>query len=328
MKKLKLGVLGVSDHFVKRIILPLSKSNKVELYGVASRTAEKAKAASEKWGIPKHYSSYEDLLNDEVIDAVYIPLPNHEHLKWIKKSADAKKHIICEKPLTMNVEEALEVINYVKDKNIKVMEAFMYRFHPKWKRAKELIKYGEVGKVTAIHTTFNYTNSDPNNIRNRKECGGGALMDIGCYAVSTACYLLDEFPKRVVSLMEKHPNFDTDAISSGILDYSNARCLFTTSTSSFPQQDVKIYGTSGSITIKIPFNDFNDVEGELIVNNALGERVVTFDPVYQYQLEFEDFAEAIQQDREVEVSLEESYGNMKILDALRKSSEESVWVEL
>ncbi len=325
-KKLKLGVLGVSAHFINRILLPLSQSDKVEIYGIASRSEDKAKKTSEKLGISKYYGSYEALLADDDIEAVYIPLPNHMHLEWIKKAADAKKHIICEKPLTMDASETLEVISYLKDKPIKLMEGFMYRFHPKWLRARELVTFNEIGKVTAIHSVFSYNNVDPKNIRNIKDFGGGALMDIGCYAISSARYLLRKEPVRVVSYMQEHLDFKTDFLSSAILDFGDARCLYTVSTSSFPQQEVKVYGTGGVLTVTVPFNDYNDVKGEVIVQNGVGTRTVTFDPVNQYKLQFDGFADAIYNDTDVLISLEDSYMNMKIIDALKRSSENGQWV--
>lgn len=328
MRKLKLGILGVSSHFISRILLPLKQSDKIEVYAVASRDEEKAKKTANKWGIKKYYGSYEDLLNDKDIEAVYIPLPNHLHLEWIKSCIDAKKHVICEKPLTLNSEEAQVLIDYASGKDIKVMEAFMYGYHPKWQRAREIVAYGEIGTVTAIHTVFSYNNQDPNNIRNIKEYGGGALMDIGCYAISSSRFILNRNPIRVMSLIEKHSEFGTDIISSAILDYDKIRCLFTVSTSSYPQQEVKIFGTSGAITVTVPFNDHYDVRGELLVQNALGTRSVTFEPVNQYRLQFEAFAESIFKDAPAAVSLKDSLENMKIIDALKESDKTNSWVDI
>lgn len=216
---MKLGVLGVSGHFEKRVILPLQKSTVIEVYAIASRSREKAESFAKKYEIPHWYSSYEELLKDKSIEMVYIPLPNHMHCEWIKKTADAGKHILCEKPLAMNSSEAKTCIQYAQSKNVSIMEAFMYRFHPQWKHALELIRTGEIGKIQSIHVFFGYNNTDPKNIRNIKENGGGALMDIGCYAVSTARFLLETEPVRVLSLVKRDQNFGTDILSSGILDF-------------------------------------------------------------------------------------------------------------
>jgi predicted dehydrogenase len=313
---------------VKRILLPLSKSSKVEIVGIASRSKEKAQKLADLWHIPWAYDSYEALLEDPVIEAVYIPLPNHMHLEWIKKAADAGKHILCEKPFTLNAEEAEEAIRYVEGKGLKIMEAFMYRFHPKWERVRELVRYNEIGRVMTVHSMFTYTNLDPANIRNIQAYGGGALMDIGCYAVSSICEVVGRGPSRVMGVMELHPDFGTDLLTSGILDFGTSRGLFTVSTGSFAQQEVVIVGTDGVITVRVPFNDFNDVKGELVVRNVLGARTVEFEPVNQYQLMFEHFADAIREDFPPRVTLSESQTNMRVLDALRQSASGKGWIKL
>lgn len=326
--KMKIGILGVSGHFFLRCCLPLQQSDEIEVYAIASRSEEKAKKASQEWGIPVFYDSYDQLLEDKNIEAVYIPLPNHMHAEWIKKCADAGKHIICEKPLALDAEEASQVAEYVKQRNVKLMEAFMYKFHPKWNRAKEIVKIGEIGRVTAIHTIFTYNNKDSKNIRNIKAYGGGALYDIGCYAISTARYLLDEEPKKVIALAEEDQEFSTDILTSGILDFGTARCLFTVGTQISNQQEVTIYGTGGKITVTIPFNDFPDVKGRIIVETGVGRRDIEFDPVDQYRLEFEAFASAIKNGRVVPITPEESINNMRVMDAVRKSYETGKWIEV
>ncbi|MCG8571349.1 MAG: Gfo/Idh/MocA family oxidoreductase [Spirochaetes bacterium] len=328
MESLKLGVLGASNHFIKRILHPLQQSSLIELQALASRSEEKAKNIAGKWGIPGYYSSYEELLKDKSIEAVYIPLPNHLHLEWVKKAAGAGKHVICEKPLTMNGEEAKELLEFAKDKQLKIMEAFMYRFHPKWKHAKTLVQQGEIGKIRGIHTIFSYNNTNPANIRNIKDFGGGALMDIGCYAISTARYLLDLQPQRVVSTMNIDAGFKTDVLTSVIMDFGEIKGLFTTATSFFDQQEVKIFGTSGAITITMPFNDFSDIKSSIVVETGLGKRIVEFEPVNQYQLQFEEFVSAIRKNTNIKVSLEESLKNMLVIDAIRKSTVTESWVTL
>ena len=328
MEPFRLGVLGVSGHFILRVLNPLLKSKKVQVYAIASRNLQKAKDTAEKWGFPVYYGSYEELLADEKVDGVYIPLPNHIHAEWIKKSADAGKHIICEKPLTLNAKEAEEVVEYANSKGVKLMEAFMYRFHPKWKAVKELVEHGEIGNILSIHTVFSYSNNDPENIRNIKDYGGGALMDIGCYAISTARYITGMEPKRVVGLSCYDPVFKTDILSSGILDFGITRCMFTSGTQMFPQQEVTIFGSAGVITVTIPFNDFPDIKAKIIVQTGLKTREVEFDPVNQYQLEFESFADAVREGKEVPVPPQDAINNMKVIDALKESADEGTWIEL
>ena len=328
MKKMKFGVLGVSGHFLKRVVLPLMESETVEIYAIASRNIERAKETARKYGIPKHYGSYDELLNDKDIDAIYNPLPNHMHKEWIFKSVDAKKHMLCEKPLTLNTGETEQVIEYTKNTGIRVMEAFMIRFHPKWQKAKALVDNGYIGKVTHIHTVFSYNNQDPSNIRNIPEIGGGALLDIGCYAINTARYILDKAPARVISMIEKHPDFGTDMTTSAMLDYGDVRSLFTVSTAVFPQQQVKVFGTEGTVTVTIPFNDISEIPGRILFENGETSMEIEVDPVNQYRLMFEAFADSITHNTEVPLPLSDSLLNMKTIDAVFKSAETGNWEQV
>lgn len=328
MGKLKLGVLGVSGHLQTRMLLPMTQSEDVKVVALASRQLEKAKRVAEQWGIKKAYGSYEELLEDPDIEAVYIPLPNHMHVEWIKKSIEAGKHVLCEKPLTMTADETKDLMKYMKGSKLKLMEAFMYRFHPKWKMVKELMKVNGIGEIQSIQTVFTYSNNDMSNIRNIKEYGGGALMDIGCYAISSARYILGKEPNRVMSLVHYSEATNTDVLSSGILDFGKARALFTVGTSMYPAQEVRVYGTGGTLEVIIPFNDLYDVKGKVKVTTGLGERVVDFKPINQYGCLLSAFAEAIREDKEVPVSLPDSYMNMKIIDQLFKSGESGQWEDV
>ena len=325
MRRIKLGVIGISGHLLTRIMLPLTTSNTVEIVALASRNLDKSKEAAANWQISKAYGSYEALLDDPEIEAVYIPLPNHLHLEWVKKSILVGKHVICEKPLTMNALETKEIMDLAKEKHVKVMEAFMYRFHPKWKMVRELIKVKGIGEINAIHTIFTYKNDDPKNIRNNKEYGGGALMDIGCYAISTARFIMNTEPNKVLGMLHYSDLYGTDVLSSGIMDFGEARALFTVSTSTHPTQKVSIYGTGGLIEILIPFNDHYDVKGQVKVVNSLGERMVTFEPTNQYDALFSAFAKAIREDAPVPISLNDSYMNMRIIDQLFESGKTGQW---
>lgn len=325
MKKLKIGALGVSRHLLTRVMLPLSQSNQVELVGLASRNIEKANKVAKTWNIKKTYGEYQQLIEDPEIEAVYIPLPNHMHLEWMKKAIDAKKHVICEKPLTLDAKETDDIIAYAQGKGVKVMEAFMYRFHPKWKQVVELMKVSGIGEVQTIHTIFSYNNQDENNIRNIKEYGGGALMDIGCYAINSARYILGKDPESVISKMTYSPSFQTDILTSGMLDFKTARALFSVGTAMYPAQEVKIYGTGGTVEVVIPFNDLYDINGKIIVTNDLGRRVIEFEPTNQYGEMFDAFADAIAKDEAVPLSLEDSRMNMHIIDQLVKSSKTQQW---
>ena len=326
MKAVRWGVLGVSGHFLQRVLSPVRKSEIVEMYGIASRGREKAEEAAGRYGIEKPFPSYGDLLADPSIEAVYIPLPNHIHLEWIKRAADAGKHILCEKPLTLDSREAKEAVDYAGKKGVRLMEAFMYRLQPQWQRVRELVAAREIGNILSINTYFAYNNPDPGNIRNILSVGGGALMDIGCYAVSSTRFILDSEPQRVMSLLYRHENFGTDAVSSAILDFGGAQAVFTVGTRIFPDQRVDIHGSSGKIFIHLPFNTFGDVPAQVTVVTSVGSRTLSFDPVDQYFLEFEAFSRAIRKNTDVPIHPQDAVRNMRVLDALFASEKSKSWV--
>lgn len=325
MKPVRWGIIGIGKHFISRVLLPLTQSEDVDLSAVASRSENKAKETAEKYGIEKYYGSYDALLADPTIEAVFITLPNHMHLDWIKKAADAGKHILCEKPITLNAEDARAAATYTAEKNVLLMEAFMYRFHPQWIHAKDLIRTESIGTLQTVHTSFSYNNPDPKNIRNIKEYGGGALYDIGCYAVSTARYLFGREPARVISLINRHDEFETDILSSGILDFGDARSTFTVGTMMFPDQSVSAHCTGGRLKIHIPFNTFPDVPANVTVINGVGTRELSFGPADQYGLEFEHFSQTIRNGGKAPTPIDDAISNMAVLDALFRSGETGNW---
>ena len=214
MKPVVWGILSVSTHYKLRIHTNLMKSPLVDMRGIASRSRERAAEAARDLGLQKAYGSYEELLADKEIEAVYIPLPNHLHAEWVKKAADAGKHVLCEKPFAMDAQEAEQTVRYAERKGVLVMEAFMYRFHPQWKRAREIVRSGEIGAVQSVNTIFSYMLTDPANIRNVLATGGGGIPDIGCYAVSSARFLVGREPTRVVSLVHRDPKLKTPTAAS------------------------------------------------------------------------------------------------------------------
>ncbi len=325
MEAVRWGVLGVADHFIRRVWLPTRQSPWVELRAIASRSAEKAAEAARSLGIPAACGSYEELLADRKIEAVYIPLPNHLHAEWIRRCADAGKHVLCEKPLAMNAAEAQAAVDHARSKGVLLMEAFMYRFHPQWRRVHELIRAGEIGRVNAVHTFFAYHLLDPQNIRNRLETGGGALMDVGCYAVSVPRFLLEAEPRRAVSLVARDPDLGTDILTSSILDFGNARGVFTVATQTFANQVVIVAGSGGRITVHQPFNTYPDVPARVTVANSLGERELHLPPADQYGLLFEAFSRAVRGKRQAPTPPEDAVRNMKVLDALFRSERSGGW---
>jgi predicted dehydrogenase len=298
----------------------------VEPYAVASRDAAKAGEFAKKWDFPVSYSSYEQLLADPKVDFVYIPLPNHLHLQYIKKAADAGKPILCEKPLCLNAKDAAEAAEYCEKKKIPLMEAFMYRFHPQWVRAAELAKCGELGEVLSTQAVFSYNNKDGANIRNKAECGGGAVLDIGCYAVSTSRLLMGREPEKVSAMLIRDQAFKTDILCSAILDYGKGRAsTFTVSTQMFPYQRVSAFGTNGSLSVEIPFNMPGDIPGKLTVITGITKRVVETEIADQYLLEFDAFAQSLIEKTEAPSPVSDAVANMAVLDAIFASAASGKW---
>jgi predicted dehydrogenase len=328
MKPVVWGILSTANIFGKALALPMRESPLVDLYGIASRTLGAAETAARKFGVSHWYNSYEALLEDKTIEAVYIPLPNHMHLEWIKRAADAGKHILCEKPLTMSGAEAAEAVTYADKCGVLLMEAFMYRFHPQWVHTRELIETGNIGTVHAVETFFSYSNNDPRNIRNIREYGGGGLYDIGCYAVSAARYVFNREPVRAISLVNRNLQLTTDTLSSAVLDFGEGHSIFTVGTQTWPHQSVDIVGTSGKIHIDIPFNIHTDTAVSLTVTTGVGTRVVPCGPADQYRLEIDRFSEAIRTGGQIPTPPSDALGNMRVLDALFRSETSGNWEQV
>ncbi|MDR2435100.1 MAG: Gfo/Idh/MocA family oxidoreductase [Treponema sp.] len=326
MDKLRMGVLGCSRHYELRVALPLRSSLLVEPYAVASRNGAKAQAFADKLDFPKAYGSYEALLADPDVDFVYIPLPNHLHLEYIKKAAEAGKPVLCEKPVCLNAKEAAEAAAYCQSRNVPLMEAFMYRFHPQWVRAKEIVTSGEIGELLTVHAHFSYSNKDGTNIRNRAETGGGAVYDIGCYTVSSARHLFGREPARVICTLVRDASFKTDILVSALLDFGEGRAAtFTIGTQMHPSQRVDAIGSGGSLSIEVPFNMYPDVPGKVTVFTGVGQRLIETEIADQYLLEFDAYAESIIQQREAPTPVSDAIANMAVLDALFKSAASGAW---
>jgi predicted dehydrogenase len=328
MEKLNVGILSTSNHFLKRIVLPLQDAQHCRTYAIGSRDVHKAASVARDFDIPLWFGSYDAVLEDPGVDMIYIPLPNHLHREWVEKAIDAGKPILCEKPLGMNAEEAGIMTRKAQDAGVPLMEGFMYMFHPMWQHARDILRTGPIGKIQYIHTAFSYNNPSPDNIRNIPEYGGGALMDIGCYAISVPRFIMGAEPRRVMSFMTEHPDFGTDMHTSGIMDFGGPRATFTVSTLSQPFQRVDIVGTSGSITVHVPFNTYVDVPAVVTVTDGIGTRQVEFPVCNAYGLMFDGFARAVKEGTPLPVSHKDAVDNMKVIDAVRKSGESEQWVHL
>ena len=329
MKKLNWGVLSTAKIGLEKVIPAMQKGEHCDMAAIASRNLEKAQNASIQLGIPKAYGSYEELLEDADIDAVYIPLPNHLHLPWACKALEAGKHILCEKPIGLTAAEAESLLYETrKQPELKVMEAFMYRHHPQWKKARQLVEDGKIGSLQSIHSFFSYYNADPENIRNMAQIGGGGLMDIGCYCISLTRFILGREPQLVFGKLEYDPEFKTDRICSGILDFGNQSSTFTCATQLTPYQRVNIYGTDGRVEIEIPFNTPHDRPCRIWHQQADEIEEIVIDICDQYTIQGDLFSLAVLKDAEVPTPLTDSVANMKVLEAVVRSSESGSWSKL
>ncbi|HCO49484.1 MAG TPA: gfo/Idh/MocA family oxidoreductase [Spirochaetaceae bacterium] len=328
MDFIRWGVLSVSKHYRLRVHEQVKDSALARFVGIASRDREKAAVEAAQLGFQRSYGSYEALLADPEIDAVYIPLPNHLHAYWVKAAADAGKHILCEKPFAMDATEAEEAIRYARSRGVRVMEALMYRFHPEWVRAKQIVSSGEIGKIVFIQVHFSFNNKDPRNIRNMRETGGGAIMDIGCYAVSSSRFMMGCEPRRVLSLVSRDPELGIDMLSSGLLDFGEGQAQFSVSTQAYAAQRVEVVGASGKLSIQIPFNMYPDIPAELSVTTSIGTRTVQCGPAGQYRLMFDAFSESLLAGKPEPTPAEDAVATMKVLDALFRSEASGSWETL
>ena len=296
---------------------------------IASQSLERGKVAAEQLEIPQVYGSYKELLADDKIDAVYIPLPNHLHVPWTKKALAAGKHVLCEKPIALQTAEAEEMLATAQNyPELKVMEAFMYRHHPQWLKAKQLVDEGSIGDLRTINSFFSYYNADPGNIRHMAEIGGGGLMDIGCYCISLARFIFNIEPQRVSGKIEYDPEFKTNRLCSGLLDFGDQSSTFSCATQLAPYQRVNIFGTKGRIEIEIPFNAPPDQACRIWLQQDDKLEEITFELCDQQTVQGDLFSEAILNKTEVTTPLVDSLKNMRVLDAVINSPESDRWISL
>ena len=326
MKKIRWGVLSTAKIAIEEVIPAMQLGEYCKFTAIASRQLEKAQAAARRLGIEKAYGSYEELLADCDVDAVYLPLPNHLHVPWAIKALKAGKHVLCEKPLGLNAAEAQELLEASrKFPRLKVMEAFMYRHHPQWQWAKKRVSEGKIGELRTIHSFFSYYNSDPNNIRNKADIGGGGLMDIGCYCISLSRFIFGAEPRRVCGIREEDPEMKIDRLTSGLLEFTNGTSTFTCATQLVPYQRVNIFGTKGRIEIEIPFNPPPDRSCKIWYGDDARIEEVILEICNQYTIQGDLFSRAVLEDREVPTPLEDAVANMQVIDALVRSARSGSW---
>ena len=327
MKKVKWGVLGAASIAVRKVIPGMQKGAYSEIAAIASRDKKKAEEAARKLGIPKGYGSYEELLQDREIEAIYNPLPNHLHVPWSIKAAEAGKHVLCEKPISMSVAKARTLLAARERTGVKIGEAFMVKTHPQWLRTREIILGGGIGELRAIAGVFSYFNRDPNNVRHKVEWGGGGLLDIGCYPITMSRFIFGEEPVRVTGALQRDPDFKTDRLASAILEFPSGQSIFTCGTQTAFFQRMHFLGTSGRVEIEIPWNAPNDRPCRIFIGDVLGgaPKAEEFPIVDQYTIQGDEFSRAVRGQREVPVPLEDAIQNMAVIEAIFKAADSGKW---
>ena len=329
MKKISWGILSTAKIGTVKVIPAMQQGKYSEITAIASRNKEKAQKAAGELGIAKAYGSYEELLADKDIQAIYNPLPNQMHVPWTIKALQAGKHVLCEKPIGLNFEDAGHLYNEVqKNPGLKVMEAFMYRFHPQWQKAKELADAGAVGDIRTIHSFFSYFNDDPDNIRNRPDTGGGALLDIGCYCISLSRFIFNSEPRRLIGRIDFDPRYKIDRLTSAIMEFPSSSSTFTCATQLQGFQRVNIYGSTGQIEIEIPFNAPPDKPCRLWLQKDTNREEIVCEICDQYTLQGDLFSEAILKDIPVPTPLEDAVANMRVIDKVFESARIGTWVDI
>ena len=329
MNKVRWGILSTAEIGIYKVIPAMQQGQYCDVVSIASRDLARAQAAAQQLGIPKAYGSYEALLADPDIDAVYNPLPNHLHVGWSIKALQAGKHVLCEKPIGMNVAEAEHLLEAARQHpELKVMEAFMYHHHPQWRRARQLVDEGQIGELRTIQTFFSYYNDDPDNIRNMADIGGGGLMDIGCYCISLSRFIFDGEPQRVVGIVETDPLFGTDRLASGLMDFGRGTSTWTCATQVAPYQRVNIFGSEGRVEIEIPFNAPPDRPCKMWHERNGNIEEIVFPICDQYTIQGDLFSLAVLNDTAVPTPLEDAVANMKVIEAIFRSGESGTWIEM
>ena len=332
MRKVKWGILGAAKIARQRVIPGLQKGTLGEVVGIASRDIAKAKKAASELGIPKAYGSYEEMLADPEIEAVYNPLPNHLHVPWSIRAAEAGKHVLCEKPVGMNAAEVRQLMAVRDRTGVVIGEAFMVQTHPQWERIVELVRGGRIGQLRSAIGAFGYFNTDPANVRNVLTWGGGGLMDIGCYPIKTSRMVFGEEPVRVSGRMERDASLTgVDVLTSAILEFPSGVCIFTCSMQLANHQVMRFQGTKGFIVPEIPFNATPGGTSRITIDDGRdlsggGAVVEEFPACDHYTLQGDRFSRAVREGGQPPVPLEDSVRNMAVIDAIVRSAETGAWV--
>jgi predicted dehydrogenase len=331
MAKIRWGILSTANIGVKRVIPAILSSSKGVVAAIASRDADRAALIASQFGIPKSYSDYQSLLDDPALDAIYNPRPHPLHVPWTVKALEAGKHVLCEKPIALNANEAGALITARDRTGRHVMEAFMVRCHPQWHRVRELAASGRIGTVRSLQSAFTFSVLDPKNVRNQPQIGGGALYDVGCYPLVTARYIFGTEPERVIAAINRDADLGVDRVTSGILVFPGGEQLtFTSSLQLAPFQRVVLLGSSGRIEVRVPFTPNRDHACSILIDTGAAldgssQVVEQFDPVDQYMLQCDLAAGVFQGETAQPFPIEDAISGMRVIDALYRSAESGRW---
>lgn len=322
--------MGAAKIAVRRVIPAMQQGEWSRVTAIASRDLAKAKEAARALGVAKAYGSYEELLADPEVEAIYNPLPNHLHVPWTIKAAEAGKHVLCEKPIALTAEEARLLLAASGRAGVRIQEAFMVRTHPQWAGVREMIDAGRAGEVRSMMGFFSYYNRDAQNIRGNPEYGGGGLLDIGCYLINVSRFIFRGEPRRVSALMDRDPDLKVDRLTSFILDYASGQAIFTCGTQITPYQRVHIFGTEARVEIEIPFNAPPDHPCRVFVDKGADlsggtVEAIVFAPANQYTVQGDLFSRAIRENTPAPIPLEDSIKNMAVIDAVFRSARSGRW---
>jgi len=327
MARVRWGILSTAKIGTEKVIPAMQQGASCEIVAIASRRLETATEAAARLGIPRAHGSYEALLADPEVDAIYNPLPNHLHVAWSIRALEAGKHVLCEKPIGLSSAEGQKLVEAGRrHPALKLMEAFMYRHHPQWQRARQIVREGGIGQLLTIQSAFSYFNDDAGNIRNIAEIGGGGLMDIGCYPISLSRFIFDAEPQRVFGSIDRDPTFHTDRRASAVLDFGGPTSSFTCATQMAPYQRVNIFGDQGRVEIEIPFNAPPDRPCLLWHQRADASiEEIRCAICNQYTIQGDLFARAVLDDTPVPTPIEDAVANMKVIEAIFKSGASGRW---
>jgi predicted dehydrogenase len=327
--RIRWGILGVAKIAIEKLIPAIQKGPTGVVAAIASRSVEKARAAAARFGIPRAYGSYTELIADPDIDAIYNPLPNHLHVPWSIRALEAGKHVLCEKPIALDAAEAAQLIAARERSGRQVMEAVMVKTHPRWLGARELVRSGRIGELRAMAGFFSYFNDSPDNVRHQPGMGGGGLLDIGFYPITMSRFIFETEPTRVVGLLELDPRFGVDRVASAILEFPHGHATFTCSTQLVPHQSLDILGTLGRIGIEIPWSMPHERRSRLVVDDhgrsGGAAEEVWFPACDQWGVQCDRFCEAIASGGPAPVPIEDAVANMRVLDAIARSARSGHW---